>query len=306
MRRWIRTRCAPPGSAPRPRAEGRVEARASERRRRPRPTLRRPSSASRRRRDADDLVGAAAVALGIPYAALDLDVLEGPAAVRRWSAPSLSPGWVPPPDRLREILERLAVVDYWGRRRSTPAMSRRRSCAPTTRLADILAAGAVPIVFGGDHCVTHTGAPGARRQARRASSASWRSTPDSTWASSLDTRRVRNGRASSSWASSSRRTSSRSASATRPPRPPNVWSQTSSASAVFTVADIDELGIVDRGAGGARGGGDRHRGDVRVDRPRCRRSLRRGRRAARHRTVSAAASSLRAVRVLWPGARRRA
>lgn len=134
------------------RAKGRVEARASEVEEAsphaPTTLFGVPSAT-----DADDLVAAAAVALGIPYAALDLDTLGGPAAVRRWSAPSLSPGWVPLPDRVREILERLAVVDA-GDVEVDPGDVEATFMRAHDKVADILAAGAVPIVFGGDHCVT--------------------------------------------------------------------------------------------------------------------------------------------------------
>jgi agmatinase len=100
----------------------------------------------------DDLEGAAAVALGIPYAALDLDAVGGPASVRRWSA---TLGWTPSPtsDRLRETLERLAVVDA-GDVDVDVGDVEATFMRAHEKVADILAAGAVPIVFGGDHCVT--------------------------------------------------------------------------------------------------------------------------------------------------------
>jgi agmatinase len=101
----------------------------------------------------DDLEGAAAVALGIPYAALDLDTIEGPAAVRRRSMPPQ--GWAPPSTsaRLRETLERLAVVDA-GDVAADDGDVEATFMRAHEKVADILAAGAVPIVFGGDHCVT--------------------------------------------------------------------------------------------------------------------------------------------------------
>lgn len=102
----------------------------------------------------DDLEGADAVALGIPYASFDCDTIDGPAAVRRWNVPSLPPGSVsPPPDRVREILERLVVVDA-GDVEADAGDVETTFMRAHDRVADILAAGAVPIVFGGDHCVT--------------------------------------------------------------------------------------------------------------------------------------------------------
>lgn len=105
-------------------------------------------------RGIDELEGAAAVVLGVPYAALDLDTIEGPSAVRRRSTLS-PPSWAPSPasDRLRETLARLAVVDAGDVAVDTGDVETTFMRAHD-KVADILAAGAVPIVLGGDHCVT--------------------------------------------------------------------------------------------------------------------------------------------------------
>lgn len=101
----------------------------------------------------DDLQGAAAVALGIPYASLDPGITEGPAAVRARSAALSAPGRSPTADRLRDVLERLTVVDA-GDVEADSGDVEATFMRTHDKVADILAAGAVPIVFGGDHCVT--------------------------------------------------------------------------------------------------------------------------------------------------------
>jgi arginase family enzyme len=99
---------------------------------------------------AEELEGAVAVVLGIPFGGPG----DAPDAVRRHSltcahAALLGLGSVSePPD-----LERLGVVDYGDVAVAVGDVEETFTRAHE-RLADIVAAGAVPIVFGGDHSVT--------------------------------------------------------------------------------------------------------------------------------------------------------
>lgn len=101
---------------------------------------------------AEELEGAVAVVLGIPFGGPG----DAPDAIRRHSltcahAARLDPGpgsVSEPPD-----LERLGVVDYGDVAVAAGDVEETFTRAHE-RLADIVAAGAVPIVFGGDHSVT--------------------------------------------------------------------------------------------------------------------------------------------------------
>lgn len=101
---------------------------------------------------AEDLEGAGAVVLGIPFGGPD----DAPDAIRRHSLTSAPARRVDPgsgsaseaPD-----LERLGVVDYGDVAVAADDVERTFTRAHE-RLADIVAVGAVPIVLGGDHSVT--------------------------------------------------------------------------------------------------------------------------------------------------------
>ena len=105
--------------------------------------------------DIEGLEGAAAAVLGIPYAAFDPGMTEGPAAVRAWSVASWGPQRSPSPaaERRRDVLERLTVVDA-GDVDVDAGDVEATFMRAHDAVADILAAGAVPVVFGGDHCVS--------------------------------------------------------------------------------------------------------------------------------------------------------
>lgn len=101
---------------------------------------------------AEELEGAGAVVLGIPYGGPE----DAPEAIRRHSltiahslgATSWPDSAAEPPD-----LERLGVVDYGDVAVAADQVEETFTRAHA-RLADIVAVGAVPIVFGGDHSVT--------------------------------------------------------------------------------------------------------------------------------------------------------
>jgi arginase family enzyme len=100
---------------------------------------------------ADELEGVGAVVLGIPFGGAG----DAPRAIRRHS---LTPP-LPPGDHVNDIeawparLARLGVVDYGDVEIVTGDVATTFTRAHE-RLADIVAAGAVPVVFGGDHGVT--------------------------------------------------------------------------------------------------------------------------------------------------------
>ena len=89
----------------------------------------------------DDLSGAAAAVLGIPYSAADAAATEGPAAIRRHSAAVVPAGAV------------LRASDY-GDVAVDAGDVQATFLRAHDKLADILAVGAVPIVLGGDHSVS--------------------------------------------------------------------------------------------------------------------------------------------------------
>ena len=107
---------------------------------------------------AEDLEGAVAVVLGIPSedggsARRPGGVAEGPAAIRRQSAACcLRRGRELATEAGRDlaIVDRLRVVDYGDVAVSADDVETTFTRAHD-KLADIVAAGAVPIVFGGDH-----------------------------------------------------------------------------------------------------------------------------------------------------------
>jgi arginase family enzyme len=126
----------------------------------------------------DDLAGADVAVLGIPYEGVKLldpvtyapalaapapegsvyyrsGADEGPAAIRRQSVfYSLrhGRGLIPEAGRDLVILDHLRVVDY-GDVDVAPGDVEETFLRAHEKLADILAAGAVPIVFGGDHSI---------------------------------------------------------------------------------------------------------------------------------------------------------
>jgi arginase family enzyme len=125
-----------------------------------------------------DLEGADVAVLGLPYEGVKLlDPLtyapplaapapegsiyyrsgadEGPEAIRRYSVlASLrhGRGLVPETDRDLVILDRVRVVDY-GDVAVVPGDVEQTFLRAHERLADVLAAGAVPVVLGGDHSI---------------------------------------------------------------------------------------------------------------------------------------------------------
>ncbi|HEY5386617.1 MAG TPA: arginase family protein [Thermoleophilia bacterium] len=126
----------------------------------------------------DDLAGADVVVLGIPYEGVKLlDPItyapplaapapegsiyfrsgadEGPAAIRKHSVfYSLrhGRGLIPEAGRDLVILDHLRVIDY-GDVEVVPGDVEETFLRAHAKLADILAAGAIPIVFGGDHSI---------------------------------------------------------------------------------------------------------------------------------------------------------
>lgn len=104
----------------------------------------------------EELEGATAAVLGIPCAASDPDVADGPGAIRRASmAFSSRDRLVPGPwrDELPEAVTRLRLIDD-GDVATAPDDVETTFMRAHEKVADILAASAVPIVFGGDHSVT--------------------------------------------------------------------------------------------------------------------------------------------------------
>jgi arginase family enzyme len=104
----------------------------------------------------EDLEGAAAAVLGIPLGALDSDVAGGPAAIRRRSVllAGLGSRMRPPAsDRRLQAATGARLVDY-GDVAADPVDVEGTFVCAHDRLADIFAAGALPIVLGGDHSVT--------------------------------------------------------------------------------------------------------------------------------------------------------
>jgi agmatinase len=100
----------------------------------------------------EDLEGAGAVVLGIPFGGPP----GAPEAVRRASlggAPVMPEGSADPADVWPAALERLGVVDY-GDVAVVDDDVETTFMHAHERLADIAAAGAAPIVLGGDHSVT--------------------------------------------------------------------------------------------------------------------------------------------------------
>ena len=101
---------------------------------------------------ADDLEGAGAVVLGIPFGGAD----GSPRAIRVASASAVAlAGAVsgPPMDAWAGAAAGLAVVDY-GDVAAVAGDPEATFTHAHERLADIVAAGAVPLVLGGDHSVT--------------------------------------------------------------------------------------------------------------------------------------------------------
>lgn len=105
---------------------------------------------------AEDLEGAAAVALGIPYGGADPELAGGPAAIRHHSralASQIRRGPAAALDPWAEAVKRSRLVDYGD-------VTVDEDDVETTfmrahdKLADIFAVGAVPIVFGGDHGIS--------------------------------------------------------------------------------------------------------------------------------------------------------
>ena len=158
-----------------------------------------------------ELVGADVVVLGMPlHSHVDSGVGRGPAALRRQSRRYSLPrglGHLPRGEGELVDLERLRIVDYGDVAVDGSAIETTYLRAHE-KLADILAAGAVPVVLGGDHrCPSR-----CCRCSAPSSAASWASspsTPCSTSPSRPSTRPARSGRAPSSWAWSSRARSCR-------------------------------------------------------------------------------------------------
>jgi agmatinase len=106
--------------------------------------------------DPHGLEGADAVVLGIPFAPLDPDVAAGPAAIRRRAAAIAtlaSSSGAPAAARRLEAAAAVRLVDY-GDVVAEPDDVEATFMRAHDKLADIFAAGALPIVFGGDHSVT--------------------------------------------------------------------------------------------------------------------------------------------------------
>ena len=106
--------------------------------------------------DPHGLEGADAVVLGIPFASLDPDVAAGPAAIRRRAAAVAAAdpgGGAPEAVRRLEAATAARLVDY-GDVAADPDSVEATFMRAHDKLADIFAAGALPIVFGGDHSVT--------------------------------------------------------------------------------------------------------------------------------------------------------
>lgn len=99
----------------------------------------------------DELEGAAAVVLGIPFGGVD----DAPQVIRRQSSmhPPLPGGPATDAESWPATLARLGVVDYGDVEVAAGDVETTFTRAHE-RLADIVAAGAVPVVLGGDHGVT--------------------------------------------------------------------------------------------------------------------------------------------------------
>ena len=105
---------------------------------------------------AQDLEGAVAVALGIPCGDVDPGVAGGPAAIRRHSVIVTRQGGLGPhsaADSRLEAVRSVRLVDYGDVVVAADDVETTFMRAHD-KLADIFAAGAVPIVLGGDHGIT--------------------------------------------------------------------------------------------------------------------------------------------------------
>jgi arginase family enzyme len=105
---------------------------------------------------APDLEGAVAVALGIPYGGVDPEVAAGAAAIRRHSVDVTPQGRLEPcsgADCRLDAVRSVRLVDYGDVLVEADDVEATFVRAHD-KLADIFAAGAVPIVFGGDHSIT--------------------------------------------------------------------------------------------------------------------------------------------------------
>ena len=110
---------------------------------------------------AAELVGADVAVLGIPFEGAESSAAEssagdsGPAAIRQRSvfySLRQGRGFIPEADRGLVLLDHLRIVDY-GDVVVVPSSAEKSFLRAHEKLADIFAAGAVPIVLGGDHSI---------------------------------------------------------------------------------------------------------------------------------------------------------
>jgi len=104
-------------------------------------------------RAAEDLEGVGAAVLGIPHSPSDQDVAAGPSAIRRRSVSADMQGWAPLAAGRLLGAASVPIADY-GDVAAVPDDIEATFMGAHDKLADIIAAGALPIVFGGDHSVT--------------------------------------------------------------------------------------------------------------------------------------------------------